>query len=287
MEDASSLEYLYKAVLKDFILVFVKIMKEKDNSDEKKGEEELKFDNINIKELLKYCLNYIKSLSLSNDTNSYYPQIYELINKYLNDINEFLEGKDNIENFPILKVGEHDIYLAYGILGSIRIITGGLDLQEVSKFNYKECSNIKSFIDVYGNSKNLTKIYETNFKAHQKDKKKLDLKLINNCMKKLDEKQLSPMIKKNRKKKNKDKNKIIDENNKNKDNKEKINEDKNEVDVNQEKKTSVNHNTFKDNEKSSLEVKNEIKESNIENENKNTITNSVGKNNDEDNKLKE
>ena len=267
MEDASSLECLYQAVLKDFILVFVQIMKEIDKIEEQKDEEELKFENMPIEELLKHCFKYIKHPSLSKAANTYYPEIYELINKYLDNINDLIEGKNKIENFLILKAGEHDIYLSYGILCSFRIITGGLDLQEFSKFNYKEWPNFKYFIDLYGNSKNLTKNYEANFKTHKKDKKELDLKIINSWIKKLDEKQLSPMKKKNKKKNKQNEEKIdtID------DNKNKINENKNEVDVNPEKQTSINQNNIGE--------KNEIKELNVDNENNNKILNTIGKNN--------
>ena len=127
MEDISSIECLYEAVLKDFFLVFVKTMKK----------EEIKIENTTIKELLKDCLNLIKNSSISKPANAFYPEIYELLIKYLNDVNEFLEGKEMIKNFPVIKVEEHDIYRAYGFLCGIRIMVEGLDLQNVSKFNYK------------------------------------------------------------------------------------------------------------------------------------------------------
>ena len=289
MEDISSIECLYEAVLKDFFLVFVKTMKK----------EEIKIENTTIKELLKDCLDLIKNPSISKPANAYYPEIYELLIKYLNDVNEFLEGKEMIENFPVIKVEEHDIYRAYGFLCGIRIMVEGLDLQNVSKFNYKENSNFKKFIDLYGNSKNLTINYEANFKVYQKDKKNLDLKLINKWIKKLDEKQLSPMKKKHRKKhkKNKDntdKN-INDTMNQNKiktfeekmENtnviKDKINEDKNDIDVNHEKQVSANQDNIGDNEKASKESlekkeeKNTIRDLGGDNENKIMILNMEGK----------
>ena len=289
MEDISSIECLYEAVLKDFFLVFVKTMKK----------EEIKIENTTIKELLKDCLNLIKNPSISKPANAYYPEIYELLIKYLNDVNEFIEGKEMIKNFPVIKVEEHDIYRAYGFLCGIRIMVEGLDLQNVSKFNYKENLNFKKFIDLYGNSKNLTINYEANFKVYQKDKKNLDLKLINKWIKKLDEKQLSPMKKKNRKKhkKNKDntdKN-INDTMNQNKiktfeekmENtnviKDKINEDKNDIDVNHEKQVSANQDNIGDNEKASKESsekkeeKNTIRDLGGDNENKIMILNMEGK----------
>ena len=288
MEDISSIECLYEAVLKDFFLVFVKTMKK----------EEIKIENTTIKELLKDCLNLIKNPSISKPANAYYPEIYELLIKYLNDVNEFLEGKEMIENFPVIKVEEHDIYRAYGFLCGIRIMVEGLDLQNVSKFNYKENLNFKKFIDLYGNSKNLTINYETNFKVYQKDKKNLDLKLINKWIKKLDEKQLSPMKKKNRKKhkKNKDntdknindtmkQNKIKTFEEKMDTNviKDKINEDKNDIDVNHEKQVSANQDNIGDNEKASKESsekkeeKNTIRDLSGDNENKIMILNMEGK----------
>ena len=206
MEDQSSIEYLYKAVLKDFCLILGKIMKEKEDNENTKEEGVFKIDNSSIKDLLKDSLNFINNDSISKVSNTYYPNIYESLNKYLNDINEFLFGKETIENFPIIKADEHDIYRAYGFLCGIRVIIEG-DLSIVSKFNYKELPYFEKFLNIYGNSKNITKNYELNFQEHKKNKKNLDLTLINKWIDKLDEKQLNPMKKnKKRKKKNKDNN---------------------------------------------------------------------------------
>jgi len=108
MEDKSSLEYLYKTVLKDFILIFYKIME----IGEKKNENEIKIRNKTIKELVKDCYCYMNNPSMSKVAKSYYCVIFESLNKYLNDVNEYLEGKEQIENFPIIKTDEHDIYKA-------------------------------------------------------------------------------------------------------------------------------------------------------------------------------
>ena len=162
MEDKSSIDYLYKVVLKDFILILYKTM----SKEEKKNEDEIKIKNKNIKELVKDCYCYMNNPSISKAAKSYYSVIFDSLNKYLNDVNEYLEGKEQIENFPIIRTDEHDIYKAYGFLCGIRIIVEGLDFQKVSKFNFKECENFKQFIDVYGNSRNLTKNYEANFREH-------------------------------------------------------------------------------------------------------------------------
>ena len=261
MEDKLSIEYLYKTALKDFILIFYKSMKK----EGKNNEDEIKIRNKNIKELVKDCYCYMNNPSISKAAKSYYSVIFESLNKYLNDVNEYIEGKEQIENFPIIKTDEHDIYKAYGFLCGIRIIVEGMDLQKVSKFNFKECGNFKQYLDAYGNSRNLTKNYEANFREYQKDKKDFDLKLINNWIKKINEKQLSSMKKKNtnnhkRNKKNKDNNdkniiNIQEQNNINNNNnvnKDKINEGKIFVEINQKNQTTMNQNNIVDSEKSSL-----------------------------------
>ena len=283
ISSVSSLEYLYEAVLKDFFLIIVKIMKRKDESKEgkeKKEEKVPKKDKTSIEELFKDCNDFFNYPSISKAAQAYYPEIYALSKKYLNDIDELLVGKIKIKNFPVAKVEEHDIYLAYGILCCFGIIFEGVDLQKVSNFNYNEYPNFKEFIELYGNSKNLSNNYDTNFKSHQKDKKIIDLRLINNWIKKLDEKQLSPMKKKNKKK-----------HKKNKDKKDKsINIDKKPFDDGQEKSTSDIQNKAVDNKNPHVEEKNEenssiekkeekseIKESNIDAENTNIISTNIGK----------
>ena len=283
ISSVSSLEYLYEAVLKDFFLIIDKIMKRKDESKEgkeKKEEKVLKEDKTSIEELFKDCNDFFNNPSISKAAQAYYPEIYALSKKYLNDIDELLVGKIKIKNFPVAKVEEHDIYLAYGILCCFGIIFEGVDLKKVSNFNYNEYPNFKEFIGLYGNSKNLSNNYDTNFKSHQKDKKIIDLRLINNWIKKLDEKQLSPMKKKNKKK-----------HKKNKDKKDKsINIDKKPFYDGQEKSTSDIQNKAVDNKNLHIEEKNEenssiekkeekseIKESNMDAENTNIISTNIGK----------
>ena len=181
-----------------------KIINEKKENEEKKNEEELiEIDNASINDLLKDSLLFLNKDSISKASKAYYPNIYESLKNYLNDIDEFILGKEKIGNFPVKKADEYDIYRAYGFLCGIRIIVKG-DLEIISKFNYKELRNFEKFLNIYGNSRNITKNYDSNFQEHKKGKKDLDLTLINKWINKLDEKKLCP-LKKNKKRKKKNK----------------------------------------------------------------------------------
>ena len=287
MEDispVSSLEYLYETVLKDFFLIVSKAMKENHESKEgkeKKEEKVPKNSKTSLEDLFKDCNDFFNAPSISKSAQEYYPKLYEFSKKYLNDIDELIEGKSKIENYPVIKIKEHDIYLSYGILCCFGIIFQGMDLEKVSKFNYNEYPNFNRFIQLYGNAKNLSDNYNTNFLSFLKDKK-MDLKLINNWMKKLDEKLLTPMqTKKKMKHHKKNKNKISNG----------ANTDRKDLDDTQEKTTSdtkkkddynkTQHIEGKNGEnlsKEKKEEKNEIIKINNDEENKNNLSNNIEKN---------
>ena len=75
-------------------------------------------------------------------------------------------------------------------------------LVDISLFNYKNYENFAKFLEVYGNSKNLSKNYNKNFKNFQEEfkDKEINVKSVSGWIEILDNKKLIPMTKKPKKK---------------------------------------------------------------------------------------
>ena len=272
-EDKTSIENLYIMVLKDFYLIteWTRGRKEENKEDSKK--DEAKIDDKSLEELFISCKETIDDF-IYKVSQFYCPNLYLSLKNYLTGVDELLYGLKTIKNYPMRKSDEHDIYFSYGFLSVIRIIIGRLNADELSKFNYKEYIYFAEFIDAFGNSNNLRKNYEKNFREvlekNYGSNKEIDLNFIEKWINKLRKKELSPMTtkKKNKKKKthnesNKDVGKKSDVEN--------IEEAKEENKIIDNSEIEQNEKSKLDNENSSIEIDNNInneskkeKESNLE-----------------------
>lgn len=210
---ASALENLYQMVIKDFIQITQKYntssKKDTEETSKDKDKTEEKFKDT-IHNLLNKSFRTITSISNKkrNDHN-----LYESINNYVGDIKDYIIAKSD-NKISTVNTEENDIYRAYGFLWSVRYLLKDAELEHISLFNYKEYSHFSIFLENFGNSKNISKNYHKNFKnfMEEKGEKKIDVKLVHEWIRKLNEGKLSPMakstksLKKNKKKLQDDKN---------------------------------------------------------------------------------
>ena len=111
----------------------------------------------------------------------------------MNNIKDYIDSKkENI--IYSLNTEEKDIYRAYGFLWSIRYLLNEVELEHISLFNYQEYPHFSNFLEIFGNSKNISKNYNKNF-MEDKGKKKIDIKFVHEWIEKLNEGKLSPMTK--------------------------------------------------------------------------------------------
>ena len=191
----SALENFYKMVLKDFVQITEKyITGSKNNTEEAKEDKDKTEEKANdtINEL--YNTSYLTIIAIS-DRKSKEPKLYESINNYIIDIKDYIDYSRKEKIIDILKTEEKDIYRAYGFLWSVRYLLNDAKLDQISLFNYTQYPHLSNFLEIFGNSKNISKNYNKNF-MDDRGKKKIDMKLVHEWIEKLNEGKLSPMAKK-------------------------------------------------------------------------------------------
>ena len=178
---SSALENLYQMIIKDLVQIT-----EKYNISSKKSIEEASKDKSEteekVKDIIYNSLNRsfhtIKSLSNKKGIDNY---LYASINNYVKDIKDYIITKqDKIIGTSNTK--ENDIYRAYGFLWSVSYLFDEAELEHISLFNYKEYSNFSIFLEMFGNSKNISKNYNKNF-MEVRGKEKINIKLVHGWIK--------------------------------------------------------------------------------------------------------
>ncbi len=204
----SALENFYKMVLKDFVQITEKYITDSNNNTEEAREDKdktMEKGNDTINEL--YNTSYLTIIAIS-DRKSKEPKLYESINNYIIDIKDYIDYSRKEKIIDILKTEEKDIYRAYGFLWNIRYLLNEVELAQISLFNYPQYPHLSNFLEIFGNSKNISKNYNKNF-MDDRIKEKNDMKLVHDWIGKLNEGKLSPMAKKSAKSlKKKKKNKV-------------------------------------------------------------------------------
>ena len=199
METSFSLRLFYKKLVKDFYFTLISstinnaAQKEEQKKADKKEIELANDTKINEIEMLTDCITVIEKIdSLKNN----FRIIYDKSLNYLKEIKAYFSKENNGET------NEHDIYRGYGFLWGINFLSMKAKLVDISLFNYKNYENFAKFLEVYGNSKNLSKNYNKNFKNFQEEfkDKKINVKSVSGWIEKLDKKNLIPMTKKPKKK---------------------------------------------------------------------------------------
>ena len=176
MENNFSIKFFYECIMKDYKSIILMFASEK---TKKKIEE--------IKDIPKFCLNFLKNY-YTDDKNMAF--ILDLIKNYIDDINQNIKN-DEIVNVTI-KVNEHDIYKAYGLLWGLNYIFSNSKDKDISEFNYKKYKNLSGFLEIYGSYSLLSKNYKKNYSEEIKDKQ-LNINFINRWLEKLNEKILKSM----------------------------------------------------------------------------------------------
>ena len=198
---ASALENFYRMVLKDFVQITEKYITDSDKNTEKESKDKDKTKekgNDTIYEL--FNTSYVTIISISDKISKDHV-LYESINNYMHNIKDYIDSKKE-KIIDTLNTEEKDIYRAYGFIWSIRYLLNEVELEHISLFNYKEYPHFSNFLEIFGNSKNISKNYNKNF-TEDRGKKKIDIKFIHEWIKKLNEGKLIPMVKKSLKKKKK------------------------------------------------------------------------------------
>ena len=199
METSFSLRLFYEKLVKDFYFTLITTtinnaaQKEEQKKADKKEIELANDTQINEIKMLTDCIIVIEKIdSLKNN----FRIIYDKSLNYLKEINAYFSKENNGET------KEHDIYRAYGFLWGINFLSMKAKLEDISLFNYKNYENFAKFLEVYGNSKNLSKNYNKNFKNFQEEfkDKEINVKSVSGWIEILDNKKLIPMTKKPKKK---------------------------------------------------------------------------------------
>ena len=176
MENNFSLKFFYESIMKDYKSIIQMFASEK---TKKKIEE--------IKDIPKFCLNFLNNY-YTDDKNMTF--ILDLIKNYIDDINQNLKNEEIVNDK--IKVNEHDIYKAYGLLWGLDYVFSNSKDKDISEFNYKKYKNLSEFLEIYGSYSLLSKNYKKNYSEEIKDKQ-LDIKFINRWLEKLNEKRLKSM----------------------------------------------------------------------------------------------
>ena len=210
METSFSLRLFYEKLVKDFYFTLISstinnaAQKEEQKKADKKEIELANDTQINEIKMLTDCIIVIEKIdSLKNN----FRIIYDKSLNYLKEIKAYFSKENNGET------KEHDIYRAYGFLWGINFLSMKAKLEDISLFNYKNYENFAKFLEVYGNSKNLSKNYNKNFKNFQEEfkDKEINVKSVSGWIEILDNKKLIPMTKKPKKKTKKIKKQNCDE----------------------------------------------------------------------------
>ena len=210
METSFSLRLFYEKLVKDFYFTLITTtinnaaQKEEQKKADKKEIELANDTQINEIKMLTDCIIVIEKIdSLKNN----FRIIYDKSLNYLKEIKAYFSKENNGET------KEHDIYRAYGFLWGINFLSMKAKLEDISLFNYKNYENFAKFLEVYGNSKNLSKNYNKNFKNFQEEfkDKEINVKSVSGWIEILDNKKLIPMTKKPKKKTKKIKKQNCDE----------------------------------------------------------------------------
>ena len=268
MENNFSLKFFYESIMKDYKSIIQMFASEK---TKKKIEE--------IKDIPKFCLNFLNNY-YTDDKNMTF--ILDLIKNYIDDINQNLKNEEIVNDK--IKVNEHDIYKAYGLLWGLDYVFSNSKDKDISEFNYKKYKNLSEFLEIYGSYSLLSKNYKKNYSEEIKDKQ-LDIKFINRWLEKLNEKRLKSMKdnsianKKSKKKKKNLNGKEINcpnnkENNKAIENSNEIQEEIKQVPYNENEKDkkiseeSEKINIIKENENNENSIKESMPSPNIDNKEK-------------------
>ena len=210
METSFSLQLFYEKLVKDFYFTLISstinnaAQKEEQKKADKKEIELANDTQINEIKMLTDCIIVIEKIdSLKNN----FRIIYDKSLNYLKEIKAYFSKENNGET------KEHDIYRGYGFLWGINFLSMKAKLEDISLFNYKNYENFAKFLEVYGNSKNLSKNYNKNFKNSQEEfkDKEINVKSVSGWIEILDNKKLIPMTKKPKKKTKKIKKQNCDE----------------------------------------------------------------------------
>ena len=190
---ASALDNFYQMVLKDFVQITEKYTpSSKKNTEEASNNKDKTEETANyiIYELLNTSFIAINTISKKKSIDH---NLNEFIFNYLSNIKDYIfSKKDNM--IDTVNTEEKDIYRAYGFLWSISYLLNEVKLENISLFNYKEYPHFSHFLEIFGNSKNISKNYNKNF-MEEKGQKKIGMKLVHEWIEKLNEGKLSPMAK--------------------------------------------------------------------------------------------
>ena len=204
METSFSLRLFYEKLVKDFYFTLITTtinnaaQKEEQKKADKKEIELANDTQINEIKMLADCIIVIEKISKLKIN---FPIIYDKSLNYLKEIKAYFSKKNKKDEFPD-EINEHNIYRGYGFLWGINFLSMKAKLEDISLFNYKNYENFAKFLEVYGNSKNLSKNYNKNFKNSQEEfkDKEINVKSVSGWIEKLDNKKLIPMTKKPKKK---------------------------------------------------------------------------------------
>ena len=134
MENNFSLKFFYESIMKDYKSIIQMFASEK---TKKKIQE--------IKDIPKFCLNFLNNY-YTDDKNMTF--ILDLIKNYIDDINQNLKNEEIVNDK--IKVNEHDIYKAYGLLWGLDYVFSNSKDKDISEFNYKKYKNLSEFLEIYG-----------------------------------------------------------------------------------------------------------------------------------------
>ena len=163
METSFSLESFYKKLVKDFYSIQFSPpdenhSKKEEQKKQEKYKKEEKIDNdINEIKALNDCITIVKKIS---GIRINFPKIYDSTLNYLKEIRVHIsQNYNNEEDSPEYITTEHDIYRAYGFLWGFSYISIKAGLEDISSFNCEKYINFSKFLELYSNSKKITKDY--------------------------------------------------------------------------------------------------------------------------------
>lgn len=180
MESNLSLKFFYENVMNDYKSIIQMFASDK-------GKRQID----EIKDICKFCFNFLNAYPVDNNKNIEF--ILNLIKNYIDEINQYFKNEEIFNNE--MKVNEHDIYKAYGLLWGLEYIFSNSEENEISEFKYKKYKNFSCFLEKYGSYRILSKNYKSNFRE-EINNKPLNINFIRKWLEKLDVKGLHPLKKK-------------------------------------------------------------------------------------------